>query len=262
MSDQERGSIVLGVLVSLWVIFAIAEWFFAAGYRKSPRTGRWIRHLSLISVGALIVALMLPGGAIAAALWAQTESVGLFNYVALPPLWVYLLTWIIYDLMIYLQHRAFHAVPFLWRLHAVHHCDTSLDLSSGIRFHPVEIVLSMLFKVFVAVGLGAPPEAIAVYELILTGMALFNHADFRLPNGLERVLRWFVVTPPMHRIHHSDRRVETDSNYGNALSLWDRLLGTYRDKPMAPLNIGLARWRTDGDQKLTRLLGLPFREDW
>lgn len=262
MFDQERSSSVLGVLVGLWLTFAIAEWLFSAGYRKSPRTGRWLRHISMISVGALILAVMIPGGAIAAALWAQTESIGVFNFIALPLLWTYLLTWIIYDLMIYLQHRAFHVFPMLWRLHAVHHSDTSIDLSTGIRFHPVEIVLSMLFKVFIAVGLGAPPEAIAIYELILTGMALFNHADFRLPSGFERALRWLVVTPPMHRIHHSDRRVETDSNYGNALSVWDRLFGTYTDRPIAELNIGLSRWREPADQRFTRLLRMPFREDW
>lgn len=250
------------VLIGLWLSLALAERWQAAGYRLAPQGGRWLRHLGLIGSGSLLLAIAVPGGAVAAALWAQGQSLGLLNVLSVPTAAAVVITCVVFDLMIYFQHRAFHRLPWLWRLHAVHHCDTSIDLSTGVRFHPLEILLSMLFKMAVAVALGALPEAIVVYELILTGMALFNHADIRLPDWLEPRLRWLLVTPPMHRIHHSDKPVETNSNYGNALSLWDRLFSTYTERPQPDIRIGLERWRKNDDQRLLRLLSLPFSRDW
>ena len=255
-------SLGIAVLIALWLVLALAERTVAAGYRLEPQGPRWLRHVGLALLGSLAVAVLLPGGAIAAALWAHDRSLGLLPQLGLSWPLAFVLTCVVYDLAIYWQHRAFHRWPWLWRLHAVHHCDTSIDLSTGVRFHPLEILLSMSWKMAIAVALGALPEAVLVYELILTGMALFNHADYRLPDRLERALLWLLVTPVMHRIHHSDKRIETDSNYGNALSLWDRQFGSYTDAPSAGLRIGLERWREAKDQRLGRMLSLPFRRDW
>jgi sterol desaturase/sphingolipid hydroxylase (fatty acid hydroxylase superfamily) len=167
------------------------------------------------------------------------------------------------DLLIYFQHRVFHAVPFLWRLHRVHHADPELDASSGLRFHPVEILLSMAIKMAAVVALGAPAEAVLVFEVLLNATSLFNHANLALPAWLDGALRLVLVTPDMHRVHHSEVREETDSDFGFCLSCWDRLFGTYRAEPAAGrlgMVIGVVEFRADQEQRLDRLLAQPFRE--
>jgi len=157
----------------------------------------------------------------------------------------------------------FHRVPLLWRLHRMHHSDVDIDATTALRFHPLEILLSMIYKIGLVIALGAPVAAVILFELILNGMAVFNHANLRLPAGLDRVLRWLVVTPDMHRVHHSVERVETDSNFGFCLAVWDRIFGTYRAEPAAgrdAVAIGLPVFRDPEEQRLDRLLSQPFRD--
>jgi sterol desaturase/sphingolipid hydroxylase (fatty acid hydroxylase superfamily) len=171
-------------------------------------------------------------------------------------------TVVVLDLFIYLQHVMFHAVPALWRLHRMHHADLDFDVTTGARFHPIEIVLSMLIKLAAVVVLGAPPVAVLIFEVVLNATAMFNHGNLRLPLAVDRVLRLFVVTPDMHRVHHSIVPAETNSNFGFNLPWWDRLLGTYRAQPAAGhvvMTIGLDDFREASDQRLDRMLIQPFR---
>jgi sterol desaturase/sphingolipid hydroxylase (fatty acid hydroxylase superfamily) len=173
-----------------------------------------------------------------------------------------LLSILLLDLAIYLQHVLFHAVPGLWRLHRMHHADLEFDVTTGLRFHPVEIVLSMVIKLAVVAALGAPAVAVLLFEVLLNATALFNHGTIRLPAGWDRVLRWVMVTPDMHRVHHSVIPAETNSNFGFNLPWWDRLLGTYRAQPKAGhdgMTIGIKQFRTRRDLWLDRMLLQPLR---
>lgn len=247
------------MVVSLWIVLALAELLWSAGTRTSSRWMRWRRHLGLALLNGIMLRIVAPGGAMAAAIWAAEQNSGLFHQVSLPGVAQWAITLLVLDLAIYWQHRIFHLHP-LWWLHAVHHSDTEFDLSTGVRFHPFEILLSMIWKMCVVVALGAPATAVVVYEIILVSMSLFTHADMRLPEWLDRRLRWLLVTPNMHRIHHSTKRHETDSNYGNALSVWDRLFRSYRAQAEPDYHIGLDEWREPGLQSLPRLLDQPFRD--
>jgi sterol desaturase/sphingolipid hydroxylase (fatty acid hydroxylase superfamily) len=249
----------LWIFVALWLLLALAEARWSAGGRQTSVWLRWRRHLGLAAFNTLMLRVIAPGGAIAAALWAAEHDQGLLRQFDLGLVWQWLVTLLVFDFVIYWQHRIFHWGP-LWLLHAVHHSDTDFDLSTGVRFHPFEILLSMILKMLLAVALGAPAEAILVYEIILSGMALFTHADLRLPERIDRVLRWLIVTPNMHRIHHSTRRFETDSNYGNALSIWDRLCRSYTRHAEDGMRIGLEEHRDPTQQRLRALLEQPFSD--
>lgn len=223
---------------------------------------RWPHNLGLVAVSSLLVRLVAPLGAVGAALWAESQDFGLFPALGVP-FWLALpIAVIMFDLLIYWQHRVFHAVPLLWRLHRVHHADPELDASSGLRFHPIEILLSVAIKAAFAVALGAPPEAVLLFEVLLNATAMFNHANLALPPGVDRWLRLVLVTPDMHRTHHSEIREETDSVFGFCLPWWDRLFATYRDQPARGhhgMVIGVARYRDPEEQRLDRLLIQPIR---
>ena len=248
------------IFVGLWLLLAVLESFASAGGRQSPRSLRWRRHLGLAGLYVLMLRIIAPGGAVVGAAWAAEHHAGLLQQVQWPAWAGWALSLLVLDLAIYWQHRIFHLRP-LWWLHAVHHSDTEFDLSTGIRFHPFEILLSLIWKICVVVALGAPAEVVLLYEIILSSMALFTHADVRLPESVDRPLRRLIVTPNMHRIHHSTRQYETDSNYGNALSVWDRLFRSYRSQPDPGFQFGLERWRAPADQRLGRLLGQPFDDE-
>ena len=193
---------------------------------------------------------------------AEAGGWGLFNALDLPLWLAALLSILLLDLVIYFQHVLFHAVPGLWRLHRMHHADLEFDVTTGLRFHPVEIVLSMVIKLAAVAALGAPAVAVLLFEVVLNATALFNHANIRLPAGVDRVLRWVIVTPDMHRVHHSVIPVETNSNFGFNLPWWDRLLGTYRAQPQAGhagMTIGIEQFRTRRDLWLDRMLVQPLR---
>ncbi len=203
-------------------------------------------------------------GAMGVALLAEARGWGLFNAFGIPT-WVAVPAGVILlDLAIYLQHVLFHAVPALWRLHRMHHADLEFDVTTGVRFHPVEILLSMVIKLGVVAALGAPALAVLTFEVLLNATSMFSHGNVSLPAGLDRVLRWIVVTPEMHRVHHSVKAHETNSNFGFNLPWWDRLFGTYRDQPEAGhlgMTIGIAQFRDSAEQRLDHMLTQPFRED-
>ena len=249
----------LAVMAALLVVLAAWQWL--APRRRDASLARWRVNLGLIAVSTLITRLLLPVSAVIVAIWAQAHGFGLFNWLAVPTPLVVVLSLIVLDFAIYWQHRAFHASSLLWRAHRVHHADTGFDASLGLRFHPFEILPSALFKLGVVVALGTPPEAIAAYELVLLAMSLFTHADVALPRQWDAALRWLFVTPDWHRVHHSIERAETNSNYGNWLSIWDRIFGTYIAQPRdghVGMRIGLPVFREPRQQTLVAALVSPL----
>lgn len=254
----------LRLTVFLAVLVAMALWEVAAPRRRQdiPRVIRWTNNLALVVVDTVILRLTFPILAVGLALMAKERGWGLFNALDIPLWLAVLLSILLLDLAIYLQHVLFHAVPGLWRLHRMHHADLEFDVTTGLRFHPVEIVLSMVIKLAVVAALGAPAVAVLLFEVLLNATALFNHANIRLPTGVDRVLRWVMVTPDMHRVHHSVIPAETNSNFGFNLPWWDRLLGTYRAQPKAGhegMTIGIEQFRTPRDLWLDRMLVQPLR---
>jgi len=249
-----------GVFFLVLLIMAVAE---AVAPRRPLQFGRqrWPANLGIVALNGLIVRLLLPGGAVAIALWADAHHFGLLHLLGWTGGVAIIAAVILLDLAIYAQHVLFHAVPLLWRLHMVHHADRDIDVTTGLRFHPVEIILSMLIKMTVVALLGAPVLAVIVFEIVLNGMAMFNHANVRLPAGLDRLLRLLFITPDVHRIHHSIIRAETNSNYGFNLSVWDRLFGTFREQPQRGhegMVIGLEHLQSAPTHQLGFMLRLPF----
>jgi sterol desaturase/sphingolipid hydroxylase (fatty acid hydroxylase superfamily) len=248
------------------VLGAMAAWELGAPRRKQDigRKTRWPSNLGIVLLDTLLVRLLFPMGAVGIAIGAEIRGWGLINALRVPA-WVAIPAGIILlDLAIYLQHVLFHAIPALWRLHRMHHADLEFDVTTGVRFHPVEIFLSMVIKLGVVTAVGAPALAVLIFEVVLNATAMFNHGNVTLPARLDRILRWVLVTPEMHRVHHSIDARETNSNFGFNLPLWDRLFGTYRDQPEAGhvgMTIGIAQFRDQAEQRLDRMLTQPFRED-
>ncbi|WP_191083775.1 sterol desaturase family protein [Roseococcus microcysteis] len=248
----------LGAFAGVLAALILAERLLPWAQPRPLGMRRWWPNLGLVAVGSVLVRFTLPLAAVAAAFWAQAQGIGLMNWLDLP-LWVAIpLTVVVFDLLIYFQHRVFHHVPWLWRLHRVHHADPEMDATTGVRFHPVEIWLSMVIKIAFAVALGAPPEGILAFEILLNAASLFEHAAIRLPPKLDRALGWVIVTPNLHRIHHSERAHETNSHYGFCLSLWDRLFGTWRGKWEGELVLGVRGHREPDRQTLRRMLTQPL----
>jgi len=250
--------------VFLAVLLAMAIWEIASPKRRLnlPKSARWGSNLLLVAIDSVLVRLLIPLGATGAALWAAGHSIGLLNIIELPAPLAILIAVVLLDLAIYAQHVVFHAVPLLWRLHMVHHSDRDIDVTTALRFHPLEILLSMLIKMVLVVILGAPAVAVLLFEVLLNGMAMFNHANVRLPKPVDRLLRMLVVTPDMHRVHHSTIRRETNSNFGFNLSVWDRLFGSYRSQPEKGhegMTIGLEQYQQSPTANLKWMLGLPWQ---
>ena len=223
---------------------------------------RWTNNLGLVVIDTIVLRLSFPILAVGLALVAQDRGWGLFNIIDLPGWVAILVSIIVLDLVIYLQHVLFHAVPALWRLHRMHHADLEFDVTTGLRFHPVEILLSMGIKLAVVMALGPPAVAVLIFEVLLNATAMFNHSNVRLPTFVDRALRLIVVTPDMHRVHHSIRPEETNSNFGFNLPWWDRLLGTYKAQPKAGhagMSIGIEQFRTTRDLWLDRMLVQPVK---
>lgn len=246
------------------ILAAMMVWELAAPRRRLelPRVIRWSNNLALVVVDTAILRLAFPVLAVGLAGLAEAKGWGLFNVLDLP-LWVEVIAAVlILDLAIYLQHILFHAVPGLWRLHRMHHADLDFDATTGLRFHPVEILLSMAIKLAVVGAIGAPPVAVLAFEVILNATSLFNHGNVRLPPAVDRVLRLVLVTPDMHRVHHSSDPRETNSNFGFSVPWWDRLLGTYVAQPAKGhegMEIGIEQFRTERDLWLDRMLIQPVR---
>jgi sterol desaturase/sphingolipid hydroxylase (fatty acid hydroxylase superfamily) len=230
------------------VFLVMVLWEFLAPRRQQavPRSARWPSNLGLVALNTLLMRLVLPTTAVGVALAAQANGLGVLNLLHIPDAVAFALALVLLDLAIYLQHVLFHKVPWLWRLHRMHHADVEVDATNGLRFHPIEILLSMAIKFAVILFVGVPAAAVVVFEVLLNGLAVFNHSNVVLPERLDRKLRWFVVTPDMHRIHHSWYAEECNSNYGFNLTWWDRLFGTYRSFPrdgQVLMTLGLPEWR-------------------
>ncbi|WP_300973829.1 sterol desaturase family protein [Sphingomonas sp. LHG3406-1] len=234
--------------------------------RRRPSAGRrqrWPGNLGLVALDTLLVRFLFPVAAVGAALVAQERGWGLFSLTALP-FWLEIaLAVVLLDLIIYGQHVLFHAAPWLWRVHRVHHADLEFDVTTGLRFHPVEILLSMAIKVAAVMALGAAALAVLIFEVLLNATAMWSHSNIRLPGRVDRLVRHLLVTPDMHRTHHSVVPRETHSNFGFNLAFWDRLFGTYRERPEAGhegMTIGIPDYGSAGQLRLDRMLLMPFRQ--
>ncbi len=265
MSAQAEGAIRIGCF--LGVLIAMAVWEALAPRRSlmAHKPLRWASNLSLVFLNTAVVRLVIPFTAVATAAVAESEGWGLLNMLELPRWAKTVIAVIALDLVIYLQHVMFHAVPVLWRLHMVHHADLDFDVTTGVRFHTLEIVLSTLIKLAAILALGPSALAVLIFEVLLNATSMFNHGNVRLPQWLDRLLRYVVVTPEMHRVHHSVISRETNSNFGFNLPWWDYLLGTYRAQPAAgheQMTIGLTQFRNELlVERLPGLILLPFARD-
>jgi len=254
-----RLSVFVGLLAALMVFEALSPRRALA----QGRTRRWPSNLGIVVVNTVVVRLIIPLPPVGVALWAADSGWGLLHAVALPPLLAGIIAFLVLDLAIYGQHALFHKVDLLWRLHRMHHADVDVDVTTGARFHPIEIVLSVLIKMALVVVIGAPAVAVMVFEVVLNATSMFNHANIVLPRPVDAALRLIVVTPDMHRVHHSIHRDETDSNYGFNLPWWDRLFGTYNAQPRdghAAMDLGIPQFRDPGEQRLDRMLAQPLRD--
>ena len=246
------------------VLVAMAAWEMLAPRRAltTSRPLHWLNNLGLVFLNSLLLRLVAPLGGMGVAAWAESQGWGLFRTVAVADWLGVLASVLLLDLAIYFQHVMFHAVPVFWRLHMVHHADLDFDVTTGVRFHTIEIVLSFGLKAAVILLLGAPAVAVLAFEVLLSATSMFNHSNVRMPSVLDRALRLFFVTPHMHRVHHSVIARETNSNFGFSLPWWDRLLGTYRDQPAeghAGMTIGLSQFRDQRQvERLHRMLTLPL----
>jgi sterol desaturase/sphingolipid hydroxylase (fatty acid hydroxylase superfamily) len=248
------------------IFAAMALWELLAPRRSQAigRLRRWPGNIGIVVLDTLLVRLVFPSAAIGVALLAQSYGWGLFHALEAPAWLAVVASLLLLDLAIYLQHVLFHAVPVLWRLHRMHHADLEFDVTTGARFHPLEILLSMAIKLGVVAALGAPAVAVLIFEVLLNATSMFNHGNVHLPQRLDRALRWLVVTPEMHRVHHSVLPRETNSNFGFNLPWWDRLCGTYRAEPAAGhegMTIGIEQFRDPRELRLDRMLLQPFRDD-
>lgn len=247
------------------VLSVMALWELVAARRPQTvkRSLRWPNNLAIVLLNTLLVRLLFPLAAVGVAIQAAEQGWGLLNLFSLPGWISAVLSIAALDMAVYFQHRVFHAVPLLWRLHRMHHADTEFDVTTGLRFHPLEILLSMLIKMAVVLLIGAPALAVLVFEVLLNATALFNHGNVRLPQSIDRGLRLILVTPDMHRVHHSVIPRETNSNFGFSVPWWDRLFGTYRAQPEKGhqgMMIGLDDFRTERDLRLDQMLVQPLRQ--
>ncbi len=259
---QNEMSIRLGFFFGVFAIMGLWEVFAPRRALTVSKAMRWANNLGLVFLNSIILRLIFPMAAIGVAAFTAEQGWGLLNYIQLPFALSVLLTIVALDLIIYLQHVLVHAVPALWRLHRVHHADLDYDVTTGARFHTLEIILSMLIKFATILVLGPPVVAVVIFEVVLNAMAMFNHSNVRMPLGLDRIIRLFVVTPDMHRVHHSVEDNEANSNFGFNLSIWDRLFGTYIAQPREGhknMCIGIHGYRDPKQvNQLPGMLALPF----
>jgi sterol desaturase/sphingolipid hydroxylase (fatty acid hydroxylase superfamily) len=253
----------LGCFFSILVIMMMLEWNKPARMSPIKNSTRWLANFGLVFTSSVIARLTVPMSLTAVALYNQQNGIGLLNHLALPNTVVIVLSFLLLDLLIYWQHRLFHKVPLLWRLHRVHHADAHVDSSTGLRFHPIEIVISLLVKLIAISILGIPAIAVLIFEIALNGFSLFNHANIRLPRPIEKPLRLIFITQILHRIHHSQRASETNSNYGFSVVWWDKIFGSYKNaaqKSDEAIDIGLIEYPSPKQNaSLWGLLSMPFK---
>lgn len=261
---QHETAIRLGAFLGVLSVLLVAELLWPRRPPAAPRGPRWLNNLALVMLDTAVLRLLLPLLAVGWALQLEARGWGLFNRLALPVWLEFCATVLLLDLAIYWQHRVFHRVPAFWRLHRVHHSDLDFDVSTGVRFHPLEILLSMLIKLAAVTLLGAGAAAVLVFEVLLNATSLFEHANLRIPPAVDRRLRWLLVTPDMHRVHHSIHGDEYNRNFGFNFPWWDRLFASYCAQPRdghPAMTIGLRQFRTQTEQRLDRLLLQPLSDN-
>lgn len=259
---EATAALRLSVFCSVFILVAVAELLWPRRPLSTSKKRRWFCNLSMIVIDTFAIRLLLPLMPLGMSVLATDQGWGLLNQVAWPGWFEAGIAILVLDLIIYLQHRAFHRIPFFWRFHRMHHTDLDLDVTSGHRFHPVEILFSFFIKLAAIVLIGAPAAAFVLFEILLNASSLFNHGNMNIPVSVDRWLRMLVVTPDMHRVHHSVHPAETDSNFGFNVPWWDRLLKTYRDQPRdghLGMLIGLKEFRDENKLGLGYLLALPFK---
>lgn len=256
----------LSVFVAVFAVMAIYE-LWSPRLERAEMAGalksrRWLTNISLLVISSIVMRIVFPAAAVGAALWAEARGLGFFRYFGFDPLLAGIVSFIVLDFAIWLEHVASHKVPLLWRIHRMHHADNGFDVTTGLRFHPFEIMISIVWKALVVVTLGAPVLSVLIFEIVLNATSMFNHSNIAIPARADGVVRLFLVTPDMHRVHHSSMREETDSNYGFNFPFWDRLFSTYVAAPArghAGMEIGLAQYRGKKAAGLVWALALPFR---
>lgn len=258
---EREAQIRLTVFFAVLIIIALWEIFLPRRKRVASKATRWLNNLGLVALNGAMLRFVFPVLAVGIAILAEQRGWGLFYQFRIPSVAVMFVSVVLLDFLIYVQHLIFHKVSLFWRLHRMHHIDPDLDVTSGARFHPIEIALSMLIKMGFVILLGIPPEAVLIFEILLNASAMFNHGNINLPLSIDSILRWFVVTPDMHRIHHSIFREETDSNFGFFLSWWDRIFGTYTENPKSgqlDMVIGIGQFTEEKYLTLPWLMVVPF----
>jgi len=258
---QYESYIRLGAFLGLFIL--LMAWEIVSPKRKllQLRRFRWFSNIGLIVTSSILIRFIIPTAAVGIAFQVEQDNLGFLNRLDLSAASQFIIAFILMDLAIYFQHVMFHALPMFWRFHRVHHSDLDCDISTGLRFHPFEMIISILFKFIVIVSIGAPVIAVICFEIILNAASMFTHSNIKLPSNLEKLVRWIVVTPDMHRIHHSVNENETNSNFGFFISVWDRLFATYINEPkegQQNMEIGLHGFRQAKWQNLRWLIYLPF----
>lgn len=260
---QREALLRLTVFATVLAGLVLAEVIRPRRARVLPRLRRWPHNLGLVAAGSVLMRVVAPAGAASMAVAAERRGWGLLRYIDVPAPVAWAATVVVLDLAIYAQHVAMHKVPVLWRLHRVHHADVDVDVTTGVRFHPIEYLGSLGLKVVLVAAMGAPVGAVILFEVLLNATSMFNHANLRLSPRADRLVRLLLVTPDMHRVHHSVERQEADHNYGFNVPWWDRLFGTYKaqpDRSHETMTLGVSQFRDAGEQRLDRLLTQPFRE--
>ncbi len=261
---SEDATIRLSIFLAVFAVFLIWELVAPRRPLHHSKKIRWVNNLSISVINVVLTRLLIPVTVIYVAIFAEASNIGLLNQFNLPMVLAIIIAFLLLDLAIYLQHIVFHKVGFLWRLHRMHHADLDFDITTGIRFHPIEMILSHGIKIFMVFVLGPPVIAVLIFEVMLNASSMFNHANIRIPKSLEKLLRLIIVTPEMHRVHHSVKPIETNSNFGFNLPWWDYLFKTYRAQPQdghIKMSIGIEQFRDENELWLPKLLAQPFRKN-
>lgn len=261
---SHEATLRLGCFFSIFLGMALWEWLSPQRQLQVPKARRWIHNLGLVVFNTVVLRVLFPTAAVGVALMAEQQGWGLFQRISAPLVVAVGVSVLVLDFCIYMQHRLFHALPWLWRLHRVHHADLDYDVTTGARFHPIEIILSMLIKIAIVCLLGAPAVAVMLFEVLLNATAMFNHANVRLSPKVDAGLRWLLVTPDMHRVHHSVQPQEMNANFGFSVPWWDRLFGTYVSQPQGGqqgFTVGVKAFRNPAQvNTLMGMLAMPFAQ--
>ena len=257
-------AIRLAAFLVIFATMAVLEQSLPRREANAAKGARWRTNLAMVIVDSIVLRIVFPMAAVGTAIWAEQRGYGLFPMIETPGLIAGIIAFAVLDFAVWLEHLASHKIPILWRIHRMHHSDIDFDVTTALRFHPLEIIISMVWKAGVVIALGAPVLAVLAFEIVLNGAAMFNHSNVKLPLAADKMLRWLIVTPDMHRIHHSIRYHEMDSNYGFNFAFWDRLFGTYSLDPQdghSGMTIGLPDYQDAAPTGLIWSLILPFRRN-